>query len=418
MLQGGAAMDNVDRFERAVAENWTKLWQVSHSGPLANLANAVTALRYAPELLGLFAFDEMAQSVILDRPVPLGVGAGPGGDFERRQVCDNDVNKLQDWLQHAGLRRLGSEVVRQAIELVSDDDRFHPVRDYLDALAWDRTPRIDDWLSRYLGVESSPYAAKVGAMFLISMVARVYRPGCKADHMLVLEGPQRALKSTACRVLGGKWFSDALPDVTGGKDVSQHLRGKWVIEVAEMHAMGRAETAGLKSFISRQEERYRPSYGRLEVVESRQCVFVGTTNKENYLKDETGGRRFWPVKVGVIDIESLKRDRDQLFAEAVCRFRDGAQWWPDQDFETDYIAPQQEARFDADAWEAPIGNYLQSMLPHRRTTLVEVASRALCLEIARIGTTEQRRITAILAKLGWRARRDSRNRWWEPCVTP
>ncbi len=230
--------------------------------------------------------------------------------------------------------------------------------------------------------------------------------------MVVLEGPQGAMKSTACAVLGGEWFSDNIPEVGDGKDVSQHLNGKWLIEIPEMHAMSKVETAQLKAFITRTTERYRPSYGRMEVIQPRQCVFIGTTNRDTYLRDETGGRRFWPLKVGNIDVDKLALDRDQLFAEAVQTYRAGAPWWPDRAFEREHITPQQATRYEADVWEETISTYLDE---HPRVTVGEVAKEALGITTAKIGTAEQRRVAAALERLGWQREpnKDWRGtRWW------
>jgi predicted P-loop ATPase len=178
-----------------------------------------------------------------------------------------------------------------------------------------------------------------------------------------------------------------------------------------MHAMGKAEATLLKAFITRTHERYRPSYGRKEVIEPRQCIFIGTTNREVYLRDETGGRRFWPIKADRIDTEALLRDRDQLFAEAVASYRDGVSWWPDRDFERKYIMPEQAERYEADTWEETIGAFIEV---RTKVTIGEVARDALRIETPRIGTADQRRIAAALEQLGWkRLPKDWKGiRWW------
>jgi predicted P-loop ATPase len=335
-------------------------------------------------------------------------------DFKPRSIRDVDVALLQKWMQRAGMRHMGKEAVHQAVDLVAQEHAFHPVRDYLNGVAWDSASRIDTWLTSYLGADDSPYCTQVGKMFLVAMIARIFEPGCKADYMLVLEGPQGELKSTACALLAGEWFSDHLPEVSSGKDVSQHLRGKWLIEVSEMHAMGRIEAAQLKAFVTRQVERYRPSYGRREVIEPRQCLFVGTTNKAAYLRDESGGRRFWPVLTGRINVAALTRDRDQLFAEAVRCYRDGAPWWPARDFEHNVIAPEQAARYEADAWEETIASYLAKQ---ERVTVGQVARDGLGIETPRLGTSDQRRVAAALDRLHWapdEKRGTGGVRWWVP----
>jgi predicted P-loop ATPase len=165
--------------------------------------------------------------------------------------------------------------------------------------------------------------------------------------------------------------------------------------------MGKVESAALKAFVTRRVEQYRPAFGRKEVYQPRQCIFVGTTNQSAYLADETGGRRFWPVKVGTIDTDALARDRDVLFAEAVSLYRAGVHWWPDGDFEREHIRPEQEARYEVDAWEEAIARYLDV---NKKTSVLisDVAFGALTMETQRIGTADQNRIRKCLERLGWK----------------
>ena len=394
---------------------------------LGTLSNMMLGLREDPAWQGVLGYDEMQATALLLKPIPRFAKPMAGGTYPR-PLRDDDVLQVQEWFQISGLPTIGKDTTHDAVDLRSRECAFHPVRDYLENLKWDGVPRlcgeaasagvdpIAPWLTTYLGVEDTTYTREIGKLFMISTVARIMNPGCKVDYMLVLEGHQGARKSTACSILGGEWFSDSLPENVAHKDAPQHLRGKWLVEIAEMHALSKSETTALKAFITRTVEKYRPSYGRKEVHEPRQCVFIGTTNKTVYLKDETGARRFWPVKVAAlhpIDTDRLTQDRDQLFAEAMHLLAAGEKWWPDAAFEGEFIAPEQEARFDTDAWEDAIGPFLAES---ERVTVLEVAQTALGMDTHKLGTADQRRVTAIMERLGWRrGKRDYKgNRWWYP----
>ena len=256
------------------------------------------------------------------------------------------------------------------------------------------------------------YTRCIGQMFLISMVARIFEPGCKADHMLVLEGPQGDLKSTACAVLGGEWFSDNLPDISDGKDaIAASAR-----QVADRgrrdarHEPGRGHAAQI--FITRTTERYRPIYGRHEVIEPRQCVFIGTTNKDTYLRDETGGRRFWPVKCADHRYRGASARPRPALRRGSRAYLGGSPWWPHKEFER-LSGSRQSRRLDM----RPMSGkelFRLSSETKSRVTVCQVAHEALAMRAERIGTADQRRIAASLERLGWKAgRRKTSGRWWE-----
>ena len=304
------------------------------------LRNVALALRAAPELKDAFALDEFERQVVVQRELPLADGASQRFAPAPRPLSDTDASQVQEWLQCVGMPRVGAPIVNQALHLYAAERAFHPVRNYLNALKWDRVERLSAWPVTYLSAENSPYVRAIGRMFLVAMVARIFSPGCKCDYMPIFEGPQGGEKSKACRILAGEWFSDNLPDLHSGDPVrvSMHLRNKWLIEISEMSSFSKADVGALKAFLTKTEEQFTPKFARNEVVEPRQCVFVGNTNKQLYLKDETGGRRYWPLKVGLILLKALADDRDQLFAEAVVAYRAGEKWWPDPAFEREHIS--------------------------------------------------------------------------------
>jgi len=380
--------------------SWLNACDLNGRGvPRSNLHNVLVALRNDEDWKDALGFDQMLQACVLRRS---------GHPLE-----DIDFERAHEWMQDNQLKGIGLEVVREAIDIVCHDNLFHPLRDWLESLSWDGTLRLADWLHRYLGAPADSYHASIGAWFLTAMVARVMRPGCKADYMLVLEGPQGILKSAAVAVLAGEYYSDALPDLSGDPiRLSMHLRGKWLVEVSELSAFSRAEASRLKAFLTQTTEIYTPKFARSEVRQPRQCVFVATTNDSTYLKDETGGRRFWPARCGKIDLPALRHDREQIIAEAVAAYRNGAQWWPDRDFETTIIAAEQEARLFVDAWQEPVQQYLAG---RSRTTLMEVAQGALYIEQSRFTLPEQKRLATVLRAVNWELKRSTGgSRIWAP----
>ena len=220
-----------------------------------------------------------------------------------------------------------TQTVHTAVQTLANHHRFHPVRDYLDGLKWDGVSRIDSWLTQYAGADDSEYARAVGALVLVAAVRRVREPGCKFDEILVLENPEQGNnKSSALQVLAVKreWFSDNLPLGLSAKETIEALSGHWIIEASELHGMRKSDIDKVKAFASRDTDRARLAYDRAPTAAPRQCVIIGTTNNEQYLRDLSGNRRFWPVRIVRFDLEVLLRDRDQLWAEAAARETSGA----------------------------------------------------------------------------------------------
>lgn len=409
------------------------------SAPLNNAANIYIGLANDTGLKDAVRFNEMTRTTTVHHVI-----GKPEAAIKPRQIADHDYCAIQRHLHHKGLKTAGFDPVAREVDEYSRKNSYHPVKDWLESLKWDGTERLRTWLATATGAERDEYTAAIGELFLIAMVARIFEPGCKADYMIILEGEQGEEKSKLCRILAGEWWSENLPDITSsGKDASLHLRGKWLIEIPEMHAFNKAESTHLKQFISRTHEMYRPPYGRADVNEPRQNLFIGTTNKEIYLKDETGGRRFWPVKVKTkaIQLEWLTANREALFAEAVQLYRKGYQWWPTREFEREYIQPEQDKRFDSDAWEEPIAEYIKNKID---VTILEIAKGALDYgrtrtttpfgedpgipddhhgsggtPVNRLGRADQNRIAAILTNLGWeRAQRSGNRKPWRKRASP
>lgn len=367
--------------------------------PLCNEANAAWALRSEPLFDGLFAYNRFSDRVDVLRKNEFWLPIGEWKD-------GYDLIVLE-WFQRIGLQFNHTQVER-AVNIVAAERAYNPVHDYLTDLKWDAKPRLDTWLCDYVGAEQSAYKRAVGSRWMIGAVARALRPGCKMDNVLLFEGAQGKFKSTVFDVLGGAWFQDTCPDI-GKKDALENLRGAWVIEMGELSAMRAAEIEPMKAFIAARQDRYRPSYGRRAANYPRTCVFAGTTNGKKYLKDDEN-RRFWPVSVGAIDIPALRRDRDQLWAEAVHRFNAGEQWWLNAEETIDAVG-EQAARKADDEWLPIIAAWLENLDAEfegadSHITNARIKTDALHIRIADLGRRDSdkdgKRIRDVMEALGYR----------------
>ncbi|NWB30700.1 VapE domain-containing protein [Pseudomonas gingeri] len=359
---------------------------------IAHMQNVELILGNDERWAGVIGFSSFSSKIVKLRVAPYGGGTGDWADIDDMLVMK--------WLaQQYNLRVKASNVI-EAVSVVAHDHMFHPVRNYLNKLEWDRVPRLSTWLTEIMGAGLTDYNSKVGKRWMIAAVGRVMKPGCKADCVMILEGAQGAGKSTAMSVLGGEWFMDT-PFALGDKDAYQAIRGKWIVELGELDSFNKAESTKAKQFFSASTDTYRESYGRRTMDVPRQCVFVGTTNQDEYLKDATGNRRYWPVACTKVDLEQLRQIRDQLWAEAMYCYLAGDVWWVNRD-EAPLFAEAQEERFVVDEWEGPIVKWLEESQIGETASGTDILSGALKLDYGHWGKPEQMRVGAILHRLGWR----------------
>ena len=356
-----AAEDFADDAEEIpTVTEWRGKLKVTDKGGLAQtIENAVLILQNDPRLAGALALNEMEHNIVAKRSLPWRRVNGTS------QWIDADDAALRYYLERVyGLT--GKDRIFDAVNVVATENRFHPVRDYLDSCTWDGVPRVDTLLVDYLGAEDNAYTRAVTRKTLAAAVARIYRPGIKFDYMLTLRGRQGLGKSALIAKLGGPWFSDTFTTMQG-KDAYEQVMGVWIMEVGELAGMRKAEAETIKLYISKQTDRFRPAYGRRLQEFPRQCVFIGTTNETQFLRDTTGNRRFWVVDTPNDPTRDMWEELDDetvrlIWAEAVKLYKAGEKLYLPRDLEAK-AREVQETYEEENPRAGVVADYLDRLLP-------------------------------------------------------
>jgi len=372
--------------------------------PICNHSNVVALLTKHPDWENVFVNDAFDRVKKVLKPLPH--DGRSASSFIPRQLVDNDYTVVCIWLNDFGITSVQKSTVMDAVQAVCAQQTFNPLMDYFRGIQKqypEDDKLLDDWMCRFLGVNASneaerKYITAVSRLMLIQAVARAKKPGCKADSVIVLEGEQGTGKSTALRVLfSDKHFGDQLPHMAS-KDASSYLKGKWGVELAELDFKRKTEVETIKAFISRLTENYRPAFGREEIEVARTCVFIGTTNSDNYLSDETGNRRFLPIKTTSIDIGNLGGHRDRLWAAAAHAYDKGEQYWLTSEV-VDLARDQAKQRLEQDPWVETIEERMNSMA---EASIMDALTACFPgIDAQAISTPMTRRMSKSLQLAGW-----------------
>lgn len=358
--KSGSADDRSENMADKADDSWLKKLAVNRKSGEAEstIENAVLILANDPNLKDSFGQNEFVGLPTVKRGLPW------RKDATGSLWTDADDAGLFYYMEKRW-RLSGEGKIRHGWTVINERNAYHPVREYLRGLVWDGVERVDTLLVRYMGAEDTAYVRAVTRKWMCAAVKRVFEPGCKFDGMLVLVGGQGIGKSRLGLLLSRGWFTDSLTRMDG-KEAYESIRGSWIIEVAELAAARRSEQEAQKKFLSAQYDRYRPAYGRNVVEFPRQCVFLGSTNDNEPLKDDTGARRYWPVLCAGVNHGQhigLEQEVDQLWAEAVARYEAGESLWLDDEAVAQEAERTQAMLTVQDEFEGMIEEFLEIKLP-------------------------------------------------------